>query len=207
MINALDLLEILVCHLVIFAAGWSMWSTTFEHFFQLCGMAAIILSARAFSHRAQGDRVRGEARRLRSALTINVAALRRHYEGNLGIFSDGKLPLISGRNQINLLRTQLGRLTFLDPPEIEAVMTASVAAEMVETEMARSGNRSGGIAFTIPETRELRTLLRSTLRDACSALQFAEKLLNPNDALRRESHSGAPALCATGDPCEAIEIK
>jgi hypothetical protein len=184
-----------------------MWSTTFEHFFQLCGMAAIVLSARVFSHRAQGDRVRGEARRLRSALTIGVAALRRHYEENLRSFSGGKLPLISGRNQINLLRTQLGRLTFLDPPEIEAVMAASVAAEMVETEMARSGNRSGGVAFTIPEARELRTLLGSTLRDACSALQFAEKLLNPNDGLPRESESGAAALCTMGDPCEALEIK
>lgn len=183
-----------------------MWSTTFEHFFQLCGMAAIILSARVFSLRAQGDRLRGEARRLRSALTISLAALRGHYEENSGVLSGGKLPLISGRNQINLLRTQLGRLTCLDPPEIEAVMAASVAAERAETEMARSGGRSGGVAFSIPETRELRTLLRSTLRDACSALQIAEKLLNPNDELRRENPSGAPALRTTGDPCQAIEM-
>ncbi len=189
-----------------------MWSITFEHFFQLCGMGAIILSARVFSLRAQDDRVRGEARRLRTALTVSLAALRRHYEENSGILSGGNLSLISGRNQINLLRTQLGRLTCLEPPEIEAVMAAGVAAEMVETEMARSGGRSGGAAFSIPETRELRTVLGSTLRDACSALQLAEKLLNPYDVLRyesrpAESRPAAPSLRAMRDPCEAVEMK
>jgi len=168
-------------YLAIFAARWTMWSTAFEHFFQLCGMAAILWSFRAFSLRTQGDRIRGDGQRLRRALTISLRALRKHYEDNLGIFSGEKPPLSSGRNQINLLRTQLGRLTLLDPPEIEAVMAASVAAEVVETEMTKFRSRTAEVTLAIPERRELRTLLRSTLRDACSALQAAEELLNSND--------------------------
>src|SRR5208283_5489135 len=152
-------------YLAIFAARWTMWSTAFEHFFQLCGMAAILWSFRAFSLRTQGDRIRGDGQRLRRALTISLRALRKHYEDNLGIFSGEKLPLSSGRNQINLLRTQLGRLTLLDPPEIEAIMAASVAVEVAETEFARCDGRAGGAAFAIPEKPELRTVLRSALRD------------------------------------------
>jgi hypothetical protein len=183
-----------------------MWSTTFEHFFQLFCMATIILGSRAFSMRAQGDRLRGDAQRLRSALTINLQALRKHYQENLSILSGGELPLISGRNQINLLRTQLGRLTSLDPPEIEAVMTASVAAEMAETEMAKTGTRNGGIAFTIPEIREARTLLASTLRDACSALQIAEELVHPKDMKHCENLSDEPSNFAIGEPRETVSV-
>src|SRR5271167_4858633 len=104
----------LLRYLAIFAVRWSMWSTAFEHFFQLCGMAAILLSARAFSLRTQGHRMRADGQRLRRALTISLQALCKHYEDNLRVFSRGKLPLTSGRNQINLLRTQLGRLMLLD---------------------------------------------------------------------------------------------
>lgn len=183
-----------------------MWSTAFEHFFQLCGMAAILLSARAFSLRTQDHRMRADGQRLRRALTISIQALRNHYEDNLRVFSHGKLPLTSGRNQINLLRTQLGRLMLLDPPEIEAVMVASVAAEVVETEMTRSGSRIGGVAFAGPERVEMRTLLGSTLRDACSALQAAEALLNPSEMTQCEPKSDLPPVCTLGKRCEALEV-
>jgi hypothetical protein len=172
-----------------------MWSTTFEHLFQLCGMAAILWGSRAFSVRTQGERTRREGQRLRMALAISLQALHNHYENNLRISSGGKMSLSSGRNQINLLRTQLGRLTLLDTPEVEAVMAASVAAEVAETQMIRSGSRSGGSAFTIPEGPVARTLPRSTLRDACSALQAAEELLNSNYTVRLESKSNVPPSC------------
>lgn len=183
-----------------------MWSTAFEHFFQLCGMAAILWGSRVFSHRTQGDRLRVEGERLRRALTISLQALHKHYEDNLAGICREKLPLSSGRNQINLLRTQLGRLTLLDPPEIEAVMVASVAAEVAETEMARSGSRIGSVAFAVPETVEMRTLLRSTLRDACSALQAAEVLLNPREMTQLENKSDLPPVRTLGERCDALEV-
>jgi len=150
-------------------------------------MAAIILSsqrsARRAQSRAQTERVRDEARRLRSALTISLPALRKLYEDNLGILSGGKLPLISGRNLINLLRTQLGRLTSLDPREIQAVMAASIAAERVETDMAIAGKKIGDVAFTISENNVARGILTLKLRAACSMLGAAEELLSPPGVL------------------------
>jgi hypothetical protein len=186
-----------------------MWSTTFEHFFQLCGMAAILWGSRAFSLRTQGDRTRAEGERLRRALTISIKALHKHYEDNLVSFCCEKLPLSSGRNQINLLRTQLGRLTLLDPPEIEAIMAASVAVEVAETEFARCGGRgrAGGAAFAIPEKPELRTVLRSALRDACSTLRAAEELLNPKKLEQPEAKSVVPTTCTMGESFEAVEMK
>src|SRR5665213_2864064 len=137
-----------------------LW-TTFERFFQFFFMAAVILGSHALSRRTHRDRVHREARRLRSALTISLPALRILYEGNLSILAGGERLLISGRNQINLLRTQLGRLTSLDPPEIEAIMAASIAAERAETEMAIADRKVGGVAFTISGNSEAKTILKS----------------------------------------------
>ncbi len=115
-----------------------MWSLS-EHLVQFSFMAAIIWGAQAFARRAHHGRASREARRLRIALGIGLSALRELYEADLASLSGGERPLISGRNQINLLRTQLGRLTSLEPPEVEAVMSASIAVERAETEMAIAG--------------------------------------------------------------------
>ena len=84
-----------------------LW-TAFEHFSQLFFMAAVILGAHALSRRTHRERVHHDARRLRSALTVSLPALRKLYEDNLSILSAGACLLISGRNQINLLRTSWG---------------------------------------------------------------------------------------------------
>jgi len=164
-----------------------MWWTVCGQVVQLSLMAAIILSSQASARRAQSraqtDRVRDEARRLRSVLIISLPALRTHYEDNLGILSRGKLPLISGRNLINLLRTQLGRLTTLDPPEIQAVIAASIAAERAETAMAIAGKKIGDVAFTISDNNAARGMLSLKLRAACSMLGAAEEILRPPGVL------------------------
>lgn len=151
-----------------------------EHVVQLSFMAMIIWGAQAFARRAHSGRVKREARRLRSALHIGLSALRKLYQDSLADLSGGERPLISGRNQINLLRTQLGRLTSLDPPEVEAVMTACIAAEGAETAMAIAGRKVGGVAYWIPRKNDAaREIIESTLRDVCCTLRTAEELLNP----------------------------
>jgi hypothetical protein len=168
-----------------------LW-TAFEHFSQIFFMAAIILGSHALSRRTHRERVHHDAQRLRSALTISLPALRKLYEDNLSILSGGEPLLISGRNQINLLRTQLGRLTSLDPPEIEAVMAASIAAERAETAMGIADRKSGGVACIISGNHEARKILESTLREVCSMLETAEELLNPHGTLRHEKPSAVP---------------
>jgi hypothetical protein len=160
-----------------------MWWTVCGQIVQLSLMAAIILSSQASSRRAQSraqtDRVRDEARRLRSALAVSLPALRTVYEDDLCILSGGKPPLISGRSLINLLRTQLGRLTTLDPAEIQAVMAASIAAERAETEMAIAGKKIGDVAISLSDDRAAREVLSLRLRAACSMLGAAEEILTP----------------------------
>jgi hypothetical protein len=166
--------------------------TAFEHFSQIFFMAAIILGSHALSRRTHRERVHHDARRLRSALTISLPALRKLYEDNLSILSGGERLLISGRNQINLLRTQLGRLTSLDPPEIEAVMAASIAAERAETAMGIADRKIGGVACIISGNHEAKKILESTLREVCSMLETAEELLNPHGTPRQEKPSAVP---------------
>jgi hypothetical protein len=166
-----------------------MWWSVIEHVSQLGFMIAIVTVSRTWSRRAQEERQRTEAERLRSALKIGISALRTRYEGNLRILAHGDLPLVSARNQICLLRTQFGRLTCLEAPEIEAVMAASVAAECVESEMAIAGGKLGAVVFEIPKRRAAQEVLRSRLRDACSLLATAEQHLGP-----REMPGGEPAL-------------
>jgi hypothetical protein len=171
-----------------------MWWPVSEHIIQLSFMAAIVFGSQAFSRRAHNVRVRREAQRLRSAMAIGLPALRKLYEDNLSILSGRERPLISGRNQINLLRTQLGRLTSLDPSEIEAIMAASFAAERAETDMAIAGKKIGDFAFTIPENNEAKGILTSTLEEVCSMLRNAEELLNPNGMPRLETASDVPPI-------------
>jgi hypothetical protein len=166
-----------------------MWWNLAEHCVQLVFMAAIIFGAQAYSRRAHSGRVRSEARRLRSVLAVSLPSLRKLYEDNLVILGGAELTLLSGRNQINLLRTQLSRLTSLDPAEIEAVMTASIAAERAETAMEVAGRKIGAVAFQIAAKDAARVTLRSALREACDLLVAAEQRLDP-DASRLEIVAG-----------------
>jgi hypothetical protein len=169
-----------------------MWWTVSEHLFQFCLLVTIILSSQAMSRRAQSDRLRSDGSRLRVALTIGLQSLRKLYEDNVDILSGGELPLISGRNQINLLRTQLGRLTTLHAPEIEAVMSANIAVERVETEMAIAGRKIEGVAFAIPAKDEARANLLLMLRETCSMLAAAEDLLKSDEIPGRQVTSTLP---------------
>jgi hypothetical protein len=159
-----------------------MWTAS-DHLFQLVIMLVVILSAQAIARRAHRKRVLDEIRRLRVALAIVLAALRELYEDDLAILARGELAVISGRNRINLLRTQLTRLTSLETSEVEALMTACVAAECVETDMAIYGKKIGGVAYTIFSGKEARPTLESRLRESCAALLAAEELLRPPGAL------------------------
>ncbi len=169
-----------------------MWSLS-EHLVQFSFMAAIIWGAQAFARRAHHGRASREARRLRIALGIGLSALRELYEADLASLSGGERPLISGRNQINLLRTQLGRLTSLEPPEVEAVMSASIAVERAETEMAIAGQKVGGVTYLVPQKKDAGGFVASALQEACSMLRSAEELLNPNAVPGGEAAAAVPA--------------
>src|SRR5580700_7888536 len=111
-----------------------LW-TVLEHFGPICMMVAIIGSNKAFAHRAHERRSRGEAQKLRGALIISVRALGKLYRDNLDTLAGSGPALLAGRNQINLLRVQLSRLLCLEQAEIEALWTASIAAEAAESAM------------------------------------------------------------------------
>jgi len=143
-----------------------MWWTVCEHLFQFCLMGTIILSSQAMARRAHNDRLRGDVSRLRVALSISLQALRKLYEDNLAILCSGEFPLISGRNQITLLRTQLG------------------------TEIAIAGRKFEGVAFAIPSKDAARGNLLSMLRETCSRLAIAEDLLKPDEILGRQEATG-----------------
>jgi len=96
------------------------------------------------------------------------------------VLSSGKPNLTSGRNQIALLRTQLGRITTcLHALEIEAVMTACVAMEKVETHMTVGGRKGEGALLCVPANVEAKAMLSAAIREACSMLVAAEELLQP----------------------------
>lgn len=163
-----------------------MWTLS-DHLLQLACMAMIVWGAQAFARRANRIRVSHEARRLRVALHVGLCALRKLYEDNAANLSGGERPLNSGRNLINLLRTQLGRLTALEPPEVEAVMAACIAAEAAETGMAVAGRKVGAMAYRIAEEAGPREPVASALREVCSLLRTAESLLSSSAVPRFES--------------------
>jgi hypothetical protein len=165
-----------------------MLSTVSDHVIQVCLMALVIFGSHVWTHRVQTERLRGEARRVRSVLTMSLRALRKLYEGNLDVLSGGKPPLISGRNQISLLRMQFSRLVCLDQPEIEAVWEASIGAESVEAAIAVAGKGVGAVAFGVPEDDGVRATLKSALAQACSMLETAEHLMTPT-AMRRDERA------------------
>ncbi len=150
-----------------------------ERYVPLLGMAVIIFSAQALGRRAQRVRLHGEAVRLRGAMAISLQALRRLYENNLRVLAGGRPPLVSGRNQITVLRILLPRLLSLDQPEIGAVIEAVIATEAAETALAVAGTRIGGVAFGVPKDAADARELESVLSQACAALETAEGLMDP----------------------------
>ena len=170
------------------------WTAT-DHFFQLVLMLTVVLSAQAFGRRANNRRLLREAQHLRVALAIAIAALRKLYEANLTIVASAGNSLLSGRNQITLLRSQLGRLISLDMHEVEAVMRACCAAERVETEMAGSSKKAGGVHHPVaPDNDAERQILESTLRETCALLLDAEQLLAfSGSAKTKKTPAGFPA--------------
>jgi cytochrome c biogenesis factor len=152
------------------------WSIT-EHFFQVFLMAAVLLCSQTLARFTQNKRMRHEAKRLRSALTISLSALSEHYRKNLDLLSDSELTLISGRHQISLMRIQLGRITSLDEPEVEAVMAACTATERAEIGMEIAGKKMGSVAVVITAKGSARSTLISTLRETCDSLNAAINVL------------------------------
>lgn len=173
------------------------WTLT-EHVGPLCFMAALMAGTQALTRRAQSERLRREAHRLRCALIISLQALRGLHEGNLRGLAAGKSPLASGRHQIALLRVHLGRLISLDEAEIEAVVRASIAAEGVETALSIAGKPAGGAAFTLPIEADGIETVRSALREACSMLEIAECLLVSSGMPRTGETPRAPESAEQG---------
>ncbi len=170
-----------------------MLETGWEHIGQLCLMAMVIFGAQGFARRAQRERMRLEAQRLRCALTVSLQALRKLHEDNLRVLAGKRPPLMSGRHQMGLLRTQLGRLIVLDQTEIEAVLTASIAAERAEAMMAISGKALAGVAFTVPKGDEEMGIVQSSLKQACAMLEAAERLMTGTGKVD-DAASGALAM-------------
>ena len=150
-----------------------MWSTVWEHLSPVFLMALVVLGSQAFTRRAQHARSRGEARRLRTALIVGLRALRRLHEENLRLLADGGGPLMSGRHHINLVRPHLARLISLEDGEIDAVMSAIIAAEKTEGAMAVAGKALGGVVFSAPDGDEARAKLRSAFAETCLMLETA----------------------------------
>jgi hypothetical protein len=145
----------------------------------MCMMAALLIGNRAFMRDSQYRKLRGEARGVRLALTLSLQALRKIYAANLGVLAGGKPALIAGRNQINLLRVQLARLTCLEPREIEAVWGASIAAETAETAMAINGKGGSNASVAVLERGDALDRIRAALTQACAMLETAANLLTP----------------------------
>jgi len=155
-----------------------LW-TLLERFGPMCMMAALLIGNRAFMRDSQYRKLRGEARGVRIALTLSLQALRKIYAANLGVLAGGKPALIAGRNQINLLRVQLARLTCLEPREIEAVWGASIAAETAETAMAINGKGGSNASVAVLERGDALDRIRAALTQACAMLETAANLLTP----------------------------
>jgi len=172
-----------------------MWSVVWEHFSPVFFMAFVVLGSQAFTRRAQHARSRGEARRLRTALIVGLGALRKLHEDNLRVLAGGAAPLMSGRHQINLVRPHLARLTSLEETEIDAVMSAIIAAEKAESAMAIGGKAVGGVAFSVPEGDVARARLRSAFTETCLRLETAEGSMCPSGATT--GYAGHPTDTST----------
>jgi len=137
----------------------------------------LILGSQALNRRAQRLRWRNEVKSLRAGLKVGLQSVRETHEENLRAIAQSRRTVVSGRHQLNLLRTQLGRLPSLEQTEAETVMLACIAAERAESmlESARKALMSADVV--IHRRDEKRAMAESALRAACSALERAAVLL------------------------------
>jgi hypothetical protein len=151
--------------------------TLYAHFGAVCLMGAIVLSSQMVTRRAQRERLRNEAHRLRCSLSVILRALRELHLGNLRSLDDNKLQLLPASQQIHLLRTQLSKLLSLEQAEVQAVMTACVALERVESVMSVTGKNAAGARMNLPRGADDSRMLQATMRQACTLIESAVNLM------------------------------
>jgi hypothetical protein len=156
-----------------------MFWTMSERLAPICLMALVLVLSRLMAQRGHRQRLRTEAQRLRRALHVGLQGLRHLYEGNLGMLESGERRLISGRNQIGLFRSQMGRLVCLEEVEVDAVMMACIAAELAESAMAVAGRSVAGATFVLLGPLKQKEALVAALSQACSSIRSAEDVLLP----------------------------
>jgi hypothetical protein len=142
----------------------------------------LILGSQALNRRAQRIRWRNEVRSLRAGLKVGLHSLHGLYGENLLAIARSKRTLVSGRNQLNLLRTQLGRLPSLKELEVETVMLACIAAERAESMLEAAGKALAPADVVIHRRDEKRAMAESAFQAACAALEAAEALLAASDS-------------------------
>lgn len=176
---------------------WTDFVSLCERLSQFLFLAAIIFSSQAMARRAQDRRVRRELRRVRVVLRAGLRALHELYSDNLGTMASGETLLLSGRNQIALLRIHFGRLVSLeDEAQIEAVLAANIAMEAAEAAMAVAGKPMGAVGFTLPEADGAAEAVKLALLRASAALATAEALLAPSE--RRAAPARAEPAAMVG---------
>lgn len=156
-----------------------MFGPAWEHFGPVC--LVLILGSQALTRRAQRKRWRNEARGLRTSLSVNLQALHAHYSTNLSALAERESALPPARQQINLLRTQLGRLASLQQSEVRAVMTACVALEDAEAALAAARKGQAGTIRANARQNEKRAMAASVLQETCAVLQTADDLLRADE--------------------------
>jgi hypothetical protein len=152
-----------------------MLGVSWEHFGPVCLL--LILGSQALNRRAQRIRWRNEVRSLRAGLKVGLHSLRDLYGENLHAVAHSKRTLVSGRHQLNLMRTQLGRLPSLTELEAETVMVACIAAERAESILEAARKTLASTDVVIHRRDEKRANAESAFRGACAALEAAETLL------------------------------
>lgn len=155
-----------------------MFGASWDHFGPVC--LVLILGSQALNRRAHRIRWRNEVRSVRTGLRVNLHSLRMLYTENLQSVVHSRRTLVSGRQQINLLKTQLGRLASLPENEVESVMLACIAAEKAESMLAVAGKLMSAVSVVVHRRNEKLALVESALQAACSMLEAAEKLLSSN---------------------------
>jgi hypothetical protein len=175
---------------------WTDVAAVSDRFSQFAFMAVIIFGSHAIARRAQNRRVLEDARRIRAALGISLRALSELYEDNLRLLASGDGSLLSGRNQVQVLRILLGRVVSLQEGEIEAVLAANIALEAAETAMAVAGKPLGAVAFTLPADGSAVETVKQPLLYACVTLEAAQTLLAAAAPVKpaREASVGALAV-------------
>jgi hypothetical protein len=161
-----------------------MIGVSWERYGPLCLL--LILGSQWLNRRAQRIRWRNEVRSLRAGLKVGLHSLRDLYGENLHAVTSSKRTLVSGRHQLNLLRTQLGRLPSLKELEAEAVMLACIAAERAESVLEAARKALAPTDVVVHRRDGKRAMAESAFQTACAALEAAEKLLDASGSTGTE---------------------